>query len=159
MSIDFDRIDYLLDQRSQSWVAEQTGIPQSTLSYVVNGLRELPVKYSSNVAETYLRETALRLSDDGLPLHQIPRFNSSDPDTVRSIENYVLETANKLAEGYAIRKAVEEDIPDYQVEQFVADTILDSVQYITDSLRKSEKPIEEWEDYLSKYERELGFPL
>jgi len=151
MSIELERLQYLNETHTQTWISQQTGIPQSTLSYVLREQRELPQQYYSGVLTTYMTNTAYRMSDAGLPVHQVPRFQVQEPEIVRSVTAYVNDTAMKLAEGYVIKQAYDQDIPDSQVQSYINDNISDAVQYIRDSLRRSEKPIEEWEDYPTKY--------
>lgn len=152
MSITLDRINYLLESHSQAWISKETGIPQSTLSYAVNELREIPSKYNSSIATVYMQDVSYRLNQAGAPANQATRLSINEPGQVRNIQNYIEDTAHKLTEGYIIKQSTAQDIPNSKLQSFIDENYETALSYIRTSLQNSVKPIEEWEDYLGQNE-------
>lgn len=74
----------MLETLTQKGISEITGIPQSTLSYVVNEQRELPTKYENTLYNAYRSTAYGRLKDSGLSTIEANRFKGGNVDRVRA---------------------------------------------------------------------------
>ena len=128
MSVILERIGYLLENMSQSHLSNITGIPKSTLSYVVNEVRELPTKYENVLYNTYRKQAYNRLRDAGASIVEANRFKSGSVARVHSVEKLYdqMVTWSKesavddflLRKGYSVTQeelTAYEDYMDYRV--------------------------------------------
>jgi len=141
-----DRLTYLKESYTQSTISEMTGIPQSTLSYVIRGLRELPVQYFGAVVNTFQTEAYRRLTTAGSPSLEAETVSRSTVDLARDKEQFIHTVANQLTMGYIIRSAVNDDAEITQ--SYIDDNWSTAYGDIVNSLRNSTLPVDDWKDYL-----------
>lgn len=94
-----DRLEYILETNSQSEVSRQTGIPQSTISYVASGQRSLPTKYDRQLRNMYQREAYKNIYDIIPNSTNANRYKWYAPSTVRSVQKELQEITDYLTEG------------------------------------------------------------
>lgn len=90
------RLTAVKETLSQAEISRQTGIPQSTLSYVLSGERELPDKYKKATRNIYQRTTYRQLRDTGLSATQARRWSWYSPPTVTKVWSEVGDVVDKL---------------------------------------------------------------
>jgi hypothetical protein len=139
-----DRLKYISEDNTQSYISSETGIPQSTLSYVIRGERNLPLQYYDAVNSLYSREVSKRLIDLGAPEHQANRFLAASVSTVKEKELFVAKIADGITQQNLIERAAIDDIPTSRIESFFLDNWYETHDNIVNSMRLSEKPLEEW---------------
>ena len=143
-----DVISYLTDFYTQSTIAQTTGIPQSTLSYVTRGLRDLPEKYHAAVYAMKNTTAYSQLFNLGVPPDQAALISLEPVASLSNRESYLIAVADKLTVGYI--ESVSRDSDEQLTDQQYIDKYYESAhRNIIDSLRRSTKPIDEWDDYLS----------
>ena len=82
-----DRLAYLSQKYSYSEIREVTGVPESTISYVIRGERKLPGQYFLNVRSMYSRTIYAELRSAGATPEVAARFRGrSVARTVKYIE-------------------------------------------------------------------------
>lgn len=69
-----DRLGYLSQRYSYSEIREITGVPESTISYVIRGERKLPGQYFLNVRSMYSRTVYAELRASGATPDVAARF-------------------------------------------------------------------------------------
>jgi hypothetical protein len=139
-------LQYINTTISQAEIVRQTGIPASTLSYVIRELRELPEIYAGAVSSYYSTIVAHNLVGMGLSEQQANRFTTNTPDQVLTIESYVADIANALTEG-AIVRGYTRDEEGLSVQNYINKHYDEYYNSILSSLSNSDKPIELWNDY------------
>lgn len=146
MSAILDRLTYLTIDHTQTWICQETGIPQSTLSYVLSGQRDLPVEYSISVTNAYARTVYQIFRGYGFSPDEARSYRYSAPNTVTSKENDIIEKLNDLALGHIAR--FYPDLYDNQdSEEF--DKILQSVvKDITEGLEYNRTSMADFFDYV-----------
>lgn len=139
------RLGYIGDTRSDIWIARETGIPRSTLGYVRRGERRLPTQYRAAVRNLYQREAYRRLREVGVSSIQARRFSWYTVKKVRAVTDIVNKLVADLTHNRVISLIANPE-NEYTVGDY--DKLFgENYQYIRDALRKSEKPVEHWEDY------------
>lgn len=139
------RISFILKQRSAAWVSRETGIPQSTLSYVKRGLRQLPAQYRSPLRNTYQRETYAQLRAEGAPSHQARRFSWKAPETVTEAMSTLHRKRNELTMGLVMKKLGDFDLPATQAN--IDDFWEDASEALLEGLQNSPESLETIYDY------------
>lgn len=86
--------------RSAKWLSKETGIPQSTISYVRRGIRDLPKKYNAVMRNQYQREAYLRLGNEGASSYQAKRFSWYNTIEVQTHIDTLLMKVNDLTLGH-----------------------------------------------------------
>lgn len=104
MSWATERLGYLNLQQSYSQISANTGIPNATISYVINGQRNLPNKYHKSLRNYYQRSVYSDLKDAGFSSTQARRFSWYSPNKVlnviEEITNVISQLANSRFEQY-----------------------------------------------------------
>jgi hypothetical protein len=141
MDINGRRLSFVWETRTQSYISSQTGIPQSTISKVVNGLIDLPSKYASQVRNLYQREAYSNLFVSGASSSQAKRFSWYIPETVKDVVETLNVARAELEVAWLARKSYSSDTP------LTGDEILairkDAEDAILEALHKSKKTIED----------------
>lgn len=145
MALAEKQLGFTLEKNTQSYVSQQTGIPQSTISYVSRGLRELPSIYDRAMRNFYQREAYRRLYAGGVSSYQADRFKWYVPDSVHTQLNNLFEKINFLATG-ALASTLEglNYIP--TDKEYISLFELEK-ELMKQSTRKSSKPLESIFDY------------
>ena len=100
----------ILRERSAAWVSRQTGIPQSTLSYVRRGLRQLPDKYVNPLRNTFQREAYARLRAQGAPTFEARRYSWLTPERAQTAIDTLTIKRGELTMGYVQKIIAIEDL-------------------------------------------------
>ena len=91
-------MQFMHDTRTDVWIAEQTGIPRSTLGFVRRGEREMPAQYTDALRTLYQGESTTYLTNRGYPTTEAVRLSSSMPDQIRSLSSELDGYIEKIAE-------------------------------------------------------------
>lgn len=75
-------LQYVNEKQNQTWIANQTGIPRSTVGFVLRGERNLPTQYHLNARRIYQTEAYRRLTLEGMSPNQATRFKWYAPEAV-----------------------------------------------------------------------------
>lgn len=139
------RLSFIHDVRSDAWIAQETGIPRSTLGFVRRGERTLPPQYRDQLRRVYQREAYGRLRDTGFSTDQARRFSWYVPERITEVRQQLEEQIDYLARGRVVqmkKRAMEagETLDEDQA-------LSESRDAIRSGLRKSKKPLELWVDY------------
>jgi len=99
MSIQNDRLDYVLKDRNLNQVSRETGIPYTSLYYFSKGERGLPSIYSSTLTKYYNTEVYRRFRNAGANSYEANYYKYKDPVSNWNIENSLIEKVNYFTEG------------------------------------------------------------
>lgn len=142
------RLNFMLQFNTQNEVSLKTGIPQSTISYVSRGIRDLPVEYQTTLRNAYQREAYAQLKNIVPNTTNANRFKWYAPERV----NEVMIGMKNMIEQYsygavaAVFKSLGRDPTKEEIE-----TALPAAQEsVVKGLAKSPNSYEEWEDYPNK---------
>lgn len=91
---------FMHTERTDSWIARQSGIPRSTLGFVRRGERSLPGKYTRALQSIYQQETYRRFTDYGIPKRISFTRSGIDPDGFFDFINDYTETVKGIAVGH-----------------------------------------------------------
>jgi len=91
-------MQFMHDTRTDVWIAEQTGIPRSTLGFVRREERALPAQYTDALRTLYQGEATTFLTNRGYPETEAVRMSSGMPDTVRSLTGALDGYIEKIAD-------------------------------------------------------------
>lgn len=98
------RLSFMKQYMTYTEMSELTGIPRSTLNYVVRGVRSLSEQYRPLVEPNY-RKTAYRaLRDAGFTSYQANRWKWYSPSRVMSVMQDVSTHTAFLARGTALKQ-------------------------------------------------------
>lgn len=143
-----DALGYLAGYYSRSEITTYTGIPQSSLSYALRGLRPIPVKYRNAVWKMKNMLAYAELFNAGVPSIQAAQISLDSVGAIQETDSYVKAVADKLTIGYieTVMRESDEDMTDQEyIDKYYSQAYADIIK----SLRASTKPIWDWQDYLS----------
>jgi len=132
-------------KNTQKVVSEMTGIPQSTISYVSRGLRELPKIYTTTMRNFYQRDAYATLKETGFSATQANRFKWYVPETVLDVTEIITDKVNSMAVGYVGHKT--EGIGGEFTQEQLRGFFDEGVEKVKEGLRKSYKTFEQWDNY------------
>lgn len=138
-------LEYLYKERSDIWIARETGIPRATIGYVRRGERELPPDYSAVLRNAYQREAYGRLREEGMSWSQARRYSWYAPESVSLKESEMHLLVDKYTTGAVtakIRKLQREGFS-YNEDELWNETR----QEMIGALQRSKLPVEELDDY------------
>lgn len=153
MSIWADTLTYINGYYSRTEIQEITGIPQSTMSYVIRDLRELPAKYQAATIGLKNLTAYTALFEGGVPSVQASLLSIKSVKTISDTQAYVKAVADSLTTGYITRIMTDED-SGLSDQEIITKYYASAYASIVESLQNSEIPISEWQDYLSQYGEE-----
>jgi len=108
-TLDRDRLIYLHDTLSYRDISERTGIPLSTVGYVIRGERELGADYRDSLRMTYRQQVFIDYRQIGAAQDVASRYVLATTHRARS----VLEDAKKMNAVYVnnlvLRKILQYD--------------------------------------------------
>jgi hypothetical protein len=136
---------FVLEGRSKAWISRATGIPSSTVSYVVAGKRRLPAVYTDEVRRMYRRETYRRLRASGMSANQANRFKWYSAPKV----GYYIKQMNYKVRFLALGHMSDWYEPVYKNGRKLEgeEKLAEIERQVREGLRKSREPWETWEDY------------
>ena len=145
-----ERLKYMLLSYTQTTISNLTSIPQSTLSYVVRGLRDLNSMYYAAVYKVWAALSYSNLFNLGAPSYYASLLSHENVTAVKNAESYITQVADALTMGYIVRQAA---IDDEEIDQdYIDEKWAVAYNDIINSLRASTKPVKEWrKDYLDIY--------
>lgn len=145
------RLNWLLEHKNQTEVSVMTGIPQSTISYVSRGLRDLPEQYKPSLRNAYQREVYATLNSIVPNKVNSNRWRGYAPNTV----NDVIKGMNDMIELYSYGAV--SSIFKVLGREPTSDEIMTALpaarQSVIDGLANSPKSYEDWSDYPDKRSR------
>ncbi len=139
------QLTFVAGTRSDAWIAQETGIPRSTVGFVRRGERDLPDSYSNIMRNLYQRESYDRMKQIGFSAAQANRFRSYAPATVL---DYMAEVSNKietLATGLAIELRASDEASG--IQRPWREYLDEARESITKGFQNSLKPKEDWDNY------------
>jgi len=80
-----ETIIFAAQYRSQQFISEMTGIPQSTISYVLRGIRKIPKKYTDSTLKYYKDETYTQINKRGGSKEMSIEYAGQDIKKVREV--------------------------------------------------------------------------
>jgi len=81
MNIAQRRLSYMFETKTDTWIAQQTGIPRSTVGFVRRGERALPSQYDYDLRLGYQRVSYSNLREEGMNTDQARKFSSYSPES------------------------------------------------------------------------------
>lgn len=139
------RIGWLSQRIGQSAIRQATGIPRSTLSYVVRGTRNLPTRYYDTVRKLYARETYARFRGVGMPAHIARGFRYGSPPRIEEIVGKWKDKVSFLSEGWIAKRR--ETFKAQGIYVSAEDLKEEAEEAIMEGLEQSGKTIEQIYDY------------
>lgn len=141
-----NRLEYILGFTTQNQVMLETGIPQSTISRVYRGLRELPTKYLKELRNMYQRTVRFSLRSLGASSTLSNRFTWQSVTKVREVESFFKTLVDNKVDFYVNNKNEETG---FTMDENELDTLSNSVKEgIIKNLSKSLKSYESLYDSL-----------
>lgn len=135
-----ERLEFATRYQSQASISRATGIPQSTLSYVIRGERTLPSKYHTVLRNMYQRTAYSVLKDAGLSSTQARRFSWYSPTRIENVLSEVGNVVTKLVNSrYDQYEAYLKQTGQFKSEADTRQRLADS---ISEALSKSDLPEE-----------------
>lgn len=136
-----DRLSFMHETRTDVWIAEQSGIPRSTLGFVRRGERPMPLRYLSAARKLYQSEMVGRLEAIGIPQKQAFAHSFISPARFRAIDTQMYEIVGKLTTGHlAERAARHAERGEYYDPGREYSSLFDSVM---EGIHESEQPLDE----------------
>jgi len=138
-------LQYVSEKQTQTWIANQTGIPRSTVGFALRGERALPSKYTLNARRIYQTEAYRRMTKEGMSPNQASRFKWFAPEAVGLKTGIMKEIINESTLMRIGQKQVQDqktgimkDIDDYWK---------DTKKEVQESYRRSDSTLDDWINY------------
>lgn len=144
-SLNIRRLQYTATFLSQKKISEATGIPQSTLSFVLRGKRHLPKKYISSTRNFFQRTVYNNLRGLGMSTIQAKRFSWYSPTSIIEIEGTMKMKLNDLTLG--IIGQLTKRLDHKPTIQEINSLYGEAREKLILGMQKSHKVYEEWLDY------------
>lgn len=106
MSSYAQRLSFMKQYMTYTEMSELTGIPRSTLNYVVRGVRDLSQQYRPLVEPAYRKTAYHALRDAGFSSYQANRWKWYSPSRVMEVMQDVATHTAYLARGTALKQWV-----------------------------------------------------
>jgi len=148
MSAGSDRLEYLSSTHTQAWISDETGIPQSTLSYVLSGQRSLPAVYEQPVINAYSREVYSIFREYGFTSEEAASQRYKNPETITSMTAQIDDKLEYLAMGHLI--SLPKSTTDILTMEEYDNLIQESIEDIIQGISNNKTSIEHFEDYPDK---------
>jgi hypothetical protein len=117
-----DRLAFLSERYSYREIRELTGVPESTISYVIRGERKLGAQYILNVRSAYSRTVYRELRDAGA--------------SVYVARKYTWRSTASVAEFLGESDTMVRNLADYRLEQY-ADYLRRQGRYVSEEDTRS----------------------
>lgn len=138
-------LQYVNEKQTQSWIAQQSGIPRSTVGFVLRGERALPSKYNLQARAIYQTQVYSRLKAEGMSANQATRFKWYAPEAV-GLKTAIMKEIVK--ESTALQIAINQKRDEKQGIIKSADEYRkDTIEQVKAAYRRSKNPLEEWLNY------------
>lgn len=138
-------LQYVNETRSANWIARQTGIPRSTVGFVLRGQRALPTKYNLNARRIYQTEAYSRMKFTGMSSNQASRFKWYAPEAVR----LKIGIMNEIVKESTLMRIGQKQIKDRKIGimKSIDDYWKDTKDEVKESYRQSYKSLDDWIKY------------
>jgi transcriptional regulator with XRE-family HTH domain len=143
---------FIGERMSQADISRETGIPRSTVGFVMRGERELPTEYTSSLRNLYQRTAYAEMRESGASVEIAKKFSWYSPGRVEQVDDIYDELTSKTAFGACLKAQREaEDAGEFYS---IKDHYEDVLEQVKENYSKSRK---DWED-ISNYvaEKILG---
>jgi hypothetical protein len=138
----FSFLEFVKEEKTITKIAEESGIPYTTLYYYNTGVRNLPSQYEDTLRNYYGREAYRRLKASGASVTQSNRFRWYQPERVRNVINTYQEVRETMIDG-ALADLWGQYDGSMTFQNFVNKNY-DSIQErMTTALQNSRKPYED----------------
>lgn len=144
--LDTNRLAYILKYNTQINTSKETGIPQSTISFVQRGIRDLPKKYFTQLRNFYQRTVRSSLRNLGASSVVSNRFSWYSVSKVEEVEGFYTDIVETKTQYYVDRKNTQMggEMSDEEITELYDET----KKGIIESLSKSVKSYESLYDSL-----------
>ena len=138
-------LQYVNETRSQNWIAQQSGIPRSTIGFVLRGERTLPTKYNLNARRIYQTEVYARAKFVGMSANQASRYKWYAPEAVR----LKIGIMNEIVNESTLMRIGQKQITDEKIGiiKGIDDYWKDTKDEVKESYRQSYKTLDDWIKY------------
>ena len=138
-------LQYVNETRSANWIANQTGIPRSTVGYVLRGERVLPTKYNLNARRVYQTEVYGHMKSAGMSANQATRFKWYAPEAVRLKISIMKEIVNEST----LMRIGQKQVSDTKqgIIKGINDYWKDTKEEVKESYRQSYRSLDDWIKY------------
>lgn len=141
------RLDYMYEKRTDSWIAQNTGIPRSTIGFVRRGERALPSQYDYQLRLGFQREAYKRHRDAGMNFSEARRYSAYSPESAGLKTAIMKDIVNQNTMGGCIQEKLRLEKEGIFVE--IDDLWAGMKGDIIDAYQHSDKTLDEWEKDLT----------
>lgn len=131
-------LQYISKDMSRNDIHQITGIPFSTMSYVINEIRDLPQIYHEEIDILYSQTAYSRLRDFGILSLDAEYYAGQHPDKVLSVEDNMTSIIDRLTTGSISQRAYDDDIE--VTDEYIQSIYSDTQNSIISSLQDHPKP-------------------
>lgn len=122
-------VSFVGDRMSQSEISRETGIPRSTVGFVMRGERDLPTEYQSIMRNLYQRTAYQSMREAGASADIAKKFSWYSPGRVTQIDETYDELTSKTAFGVTLKQKNDaEDRGEYYSVKEHYDDILEQIK-------------------------------
>ena len=138
-------LSYVNEKQTQQWIADQTGIPRSTVGFVLRGERKLPSQYNLNARRIYQTEVYRRLTGEGMSPNQASRFKWYAPEAVGLKTNIMQE----IVKESTLMRIGQKQVQDQKtgIMKDINDYWKDTKKEVQESYRRSQSTLDDWINY------------
>jgi len=133
-------LEYLTHSMTRNEIAQTTGMPLSTMSYAINGLRPVPKRYREELQILYSSTVYKNLIDRGVVDYDAKAYAGKTVGEVVQLENEMNTIFEKLTIHTLSTIAYDNDIEIDQ--QFIDDNYGEYYDAIITNIQNAPKPVE-----------------
>ena len=136
-----DKFDFFHEWRTDVWLAEQSGIPRSTLGFVRRGERSLPAQYANAARSAYQRGMYDILGEEGFPRRARLQFSFAGRERYAEIRSELEDIVAAVAKNWTTQAALKAETTGkyFNWEEYYEDAL----EKARDTVYYSEMP---WDD-------------